>query len=89
MKQPIPKTDMDLLDKIRPADAPDFLLTRIMQRIENSVIEKASPRFLWTIGISFALIIAVNIIAVMNSRQPDTSIAESMKLYPDNNLYNE
>ena len=88
--------DMDknlaALKKIRPVNAPPFLFTRIMSRINDSAV---SPTWRWSAAAGFAILIMLNIYVV--SRQPVTraqsgnieTVVSGMSLSNSNNLYDE
>lgn len=78
------------LEHINKVDAPEFLFTRIQQRIANVYTSTFTPRAAWSMGIAFVLILSVNIgIVLKNTKQKntETTIAETMNLVPTNNLY--
>ena len=85
---------LELLKKIQKVDAPPFLLTRILGRIDSAIIGKAPAT--WKLAfIAVALVmIALNIsILLMSSDQPTTQglseVISELDLSTSNQLYNE
>ena len=85
-KQP----NLDLLARIQKVDAPPFLLTRIQQRLENTYRTQFSPRVVFGLGVSLALIFTLNIVVLVKYNKVtkiENNLAQSMNLVPDNSLY--
>ena len=79
-----------MLEQIQKVDAPPFLLTRIKQKIENTRSSNFSPYLAWSLGVSFVLVLLLNI-GVLLSKTTETkstnNIANTMDLLPKNTLY--
>ncbi len=79
---------LDVLSKIKPVEAPPFLLTRITQRIENERISRFSLRISWALGISMFLIFSLNVaILFQNQTKKTSNLAQTMQLLPQNDFY--
>ena len=83
------KIPLDILDKVQKAEVSPFLWTRIRQRIESVRQEKVTPAFAWSVSISFALVIALNVGVLLKKAHPseDKEVAAAMHLLPHNDLY--
>ncbi|MBL7883325.1 MAG: hypothetical protein JNL69_04615 [Bacteroidia bacterium] len=78
------------LGHIKKVDAPEFLLTRIKQKIANTYANSFSPRIAWSMATGFVIIVVLNIgIAIKTTPQnnKETTIVEAMNLLPTNALY--
>lgn len=78
------------LDHIQRVEAPPYLYTRISQRIRNNHSGKISPLLGWSLGITCALILLLNITVLSmysNKQIEEKNLAKSMNLMPDNYLY--
>lgn len=84
------KLDLDILNQIKQVDAPPFLLTRIQQQIDNGNSLNFSKRLAWSLGISFAIVVIMNV-AVINystkANYTNKNVAEVMDIMPNNSLY--
>lgn len=86
------QADIDLLDTIQRVEASPYLLTRIQQRIESKQATRFSTTWSWAIGISFVVLLLLNIATIRNNHGSSThenNLAQSMNLLPNHNLYNE
>lgn len=86
------QADIDLLDTIQRVEASPYLLTRIQQRIESKQATRFSTTWSWAIGISFVVLLLLNIATLRNNHDASTNennLAKSMNLLPNHNLYNE
>lgn len=85
------KDKLDILKTIQKVDAPPFLLTRIEVRIKNE--ERASPKWVWSLGIASAVLLIFNIMNIVNFNQEaeNTSYqsSEEIHLSTNNYLYHE
>lgn len=82
--------NIDYLDRIKRVETPPFLFTRIQQRIENLNTNTLTKKTSWALGISFSIIICLNIGLIINNQNNSQSIkkyAKVLNLTPDNNLY--
>jgi hypothetical protein len=81
---------IDTLDKIQPVEAPPFLFTRIQQRIKNEQATRLTGNMTWALGLSFVLILAINVSAMVSAYKADHTTPDLVKtfnLMQDNNLY--
>jgi hypothetical protein len=80
---------LELLSQIETVEVPPFLLTRIMQQIKNEQVSKFSPRVSWAMGVSFLLILSLNIVVLVSNKTPikEVNIAQTMNLLPQNDFY--
>ncbi len=79
-----------MLETIQRVEAPPFLLTRIRQQIANRQDAAVPTRWAWAAGLSFVLILALNIYAITGSSRgtrPQANLVQTMDLYPHNSLY--
>lgn len=86
------QSELDKLNLIQKVEAPPFLYSRIMQRIEKETNKPQVRNFTWAIGFSMIIILAFNIMAISFSSKHTSgnkSLATELGLYPQNNLYNE
>lgn len=83
------KDPLAILENIHRVDAPPFLLTRVMQKINDVKTEQIPTRFVWSLGISFLIVLALNVsvITSRNKHQQVNNIATEMNLYSSNSLY--
>jgi hypothetical protein len=83
--------NLELISQIQTVKAPPFLLTRIIQKIENERVNQFSIRVSWVLGFSMVLILSLNIAVLLSSNTPSvpTNLAQKMDLLPQNNFYNE
>ncbi len=82
--------DLDNLGRIQKVEAPTYLFTRILQKIEREKRERLSPRMAWILNLSLAVVIFMNAIVFIGSDSRLASVesyAESIRLISDNNLY--
>lgn len=85
------KEPFDMLSQIQQVDAPPFLWTRIQQKIKEDGENKLSPAFAYLLGLSFLLLISLNVWVIVQKNTPATleskHIAQTMNLLPNNSLY--
>ena len=85
------KEPFDLLSQIQQVDAPPFLWTRIQQKIKEDRENKLSPAFAYLLGLSFVLLISLNVWVIAQKTTPATleskHLAQTMNLLPNNSLY--
>lgn len=84
---------LDKLKKITPVEAPPFLYTRVQQSI-NSLDQRPAPtRWRLVFSLTAILILAINIIVLVNSQrakyQDAEQVAKAMQLSTSNELYYE
>ncbi len=78
------------LDKIRKVEVPPFLLTRIQQKIETLNTATLTKKTAWALGLSFSVIVVLNIGLILKSQVGDKSMetyAQSIHLNSNNTLY--
>jgi len=83
---------IDQLKYISQVDAPDFLLTRINQKIENYKQSHFSKPLSIFLGLSFSLVLLFNISLITKNtatKLTSNSFASSMQLVNNNSLYHE
>ncbi|MBL0235308.1 MAG: hypothetical protein IPQ02_01445 [Saprospiraceae bacterium] len=86
------KKPFDILNTIKQVEAPQFLLTRVQQRIRKVEQNRWSPQLAWTlfIGLIFIMVLELSIVGkpafVYSTEQ---NIVQLMNLHYDNLLYHE
>ena len=81
-----------MLEEIKKVDAPEFLLTRIHQKIKDVEINKFSLHLVWTFAASLILLLVLNIIIINDGnkvKRKEVNLAEKFHLTPTNSFYNE
>ena len=84
------KKPFDILNTIKQVEAPQFLLTRVQQRIRMVEQNRWSPQLAWTlfIGLIFIMVLELSIVGkpafVYSTEQ---NIVQLMNLHYDNLLY--
>jgi hypothetical protein len=81
---------LDVLNQIKKVDAPPFLLTRIKQKIEASRPEKFSKSLSWSLSVSLAFVLGLNIMTIIHNRtsiKQENSIVQTMDMLPHNSIY--
>ncbi len=85
------KMNIDQLHKkIHAVDAPPFLFTRIQEKIENAYSTVLPKKFAFALSFSFIFIVVFNAGALVYKTKQNNSVAsvaESMNLMPNNDLY--
>jgi len=83
------KDHLSALNKIQKVEAPPFLFTRILERVQTQAAE-ASPVTKWAVSVSLAAILLLNIaVIVSENRSSKTNLAQTMGLMPNNMLYHD
>ena len=86
------KKPFDILNTIKQVEVPQFLLTRVQQRIRMVEQNRWSPQLAWTlfIGLIFITVLELSIVGkpafVYSTEQ---NIVQLMNLHYDNLLYHE
>jgi hypothetical protein len=78
------------LENIHPIEAPEFLLTRIRQKIQFRKNNKVQPIWAWSIATTLLLVVALNVYVVILStskKEEATNWHKTMNLVNDNSLY--
>ena len=81
------------LEGAQRAEAPPFLLTRIRARLEEVVPVRITPTRVWLAAASFALLAALNFVAIdskLKNRHPDAmkAVIHSYGLNPEPDFFN-
>lgn len=82
--------NLEILDKIKPVEAPPFLFTRIQQRIKNANEHFVSNKIVWLSALSFSCLVIISVSVIFYTSSPSStaqSLAQSLHLNPTNNLY--
>lgn len=82
--------DLEQLTMINKVEAPPFLFTRILQKIENKKRETMSKSMAISLGISFVVILLINTMVFIENNDKTNSVekyAESIQLISNNSLY--
>ncbi len=86
---------IDSLSKIQKVDAPPFLYTRILNRIQNKVAETVPVKWAVVMAASLVILICVNISVMQTDNESktttntQTNLSEVFSLQTNNSLYNE
>ena len=84
------ENQIDILNKIRKADASPFLYTRILSRIQNKVKETVPVKWAVVAAAGLLVLITVNINVIKSGKQSNTTdLSEVFSLKTNNSLYNE
>jgi hypothetical protein len=78
------------LENIQRVEAPEFLFTRIQQKIQQKKQHTLPPRFAWAVAASLLLILSLNLFVVFNSSrkaEEASNWTKSMNLVNDNSFY--
>jgi hypothetical protein len=81
---------LEKLNHIQEVDAPEFLLTRIMQKIETSKANTFPMSWGLALSFSFALVILFNSIVITKNTSSNDDIdsyAKSIRLTSSNSIY--
>ncbi len=82
--------NIDQLGKIQKVDAPPYLFTRIQQRIRDTQKEVVSPFLVWSVGLSFMLIVGLNLGVAFSpgsSESTTSALVLEMNISSVNDLY--
>lgn len=84
------KDHLAALETILRVEAPPFLFTRILQKVQRQSTEYVSPRIAWAFTLSMITLVILNIAVVsFGNGKPDDDFAKYMHLMPHNSLYHE
>jgi hypothetical protein len=78
------------IENIQSVEAPPFLYTRIQQRIKNEQAARMPGKMTWAVGLSFLLILCINIGAVVSASRADhaaSNLVKTLNLMQDNTIY--
>lgn len=82
--------NIEQLNKIQQVDPPPFLFTRIQQKIEKTYATVLPRKFACALSLSFIVVVVLNVgVLAYKVKQKNgvNSVAQSMNLVPDNELY--
>jgi hypothetical protein len=92
---------VDRLNKIQKVEAPPFLYTRILSRIQNKVTETVPVKWAVAMTAGLMVVITINIVVILsdsgrkntvtetNTTETKTDLSQVFSLQTDNSLYNE
>jgi hypothetical protein len=81
-----------MLEEIKKVYAPEFLFTRIQQKIKDVEKNKFSINLVWTFASSFIVLLVLNVLIINDgtkTKHKDANLAEKFQLAPTNSFYNE
>ena len=81
---------LKLLEQIQKVDAPPFMLTSIMERINVVSSNWITPKKAWSLVVAFTLLIILNAYAILqlrSSSRNERNLAQTFQLMPQNNFY--
>lgn len=81
-----------MLEEIKKVDAPEFLLTRIHQKIKDLEKNKFSLNLVWTFAASLIVLLVLNVLIINDGtkvKRKEVNLAEKFHLTPTNSFYNE
>jgi hypothetical protein len=80
---------IEALETIKPVEASPYLKERIQARIKHREKQFLSPAWSMAIAATFLALVALNIIVLREDRNEISSIANSVNLIPNHQLYHE
>jgi hypothetical protein len=84
------ENELDILNRIQKVDAPPFLYTRILNRIQNKAKETVPVKWAIAAATCLVVLLIVNISVIQQSKQSNTTdLSEVFSLQTSNSLYNE
>lgn len=78
------------LQSLTKVDPPPFLLTKIQAKLERERKEVMPIKYVWTLGLSFLLILLLNLMTVRfnySTKHKSADLIESLQLETHNDLY--
>jgi hypothetical protein len=78
------------LGKIKTVEAPPFLYTRILEKVETLNTTAMPQKIAWTLGLSFLVIVSLNIGLIIKNLTDTQSLetyAQTIHLTSNNTLY--
>lgn len=82
--------ELDILNRIQKVDAPPFLYTRILTRVQNKVKETVPVKWVVAAAACLLILITINISVIQSSKESNSSnLSEVFSLQTSNSLYNE
>ena len=84
------ENQLDNLNRIQKVDAPPFLYTRILSRIQNKVKETVPVKWAVAAAACLTLLIIINLTVIQADKDNNkTDLTEVFSLKTNNSLYNE
>ncbi len=84
------ENELDILNRIQKVDAPPFLYTRILTRVQNKVKETVPVKWAVAAAACLLILITINISVIQSSKESNsTNLSEVFSLKTNNSLYNE
>ncbi len=84
------ENELDILNRIQKVDAPPFLYTRILNRVQNKVKETVPVKWAVAAAACLLILITINISVIQSSKESNsTNLSEVFSLQTSNSLYNE
>lgn len=84
------ENELDILNRIQKVDAPPFLYTRILTRVQNKVKETVPVKWAVAAAACLLILITINISVIQSSKESNTTnLSEVFSLKTNNSLYNE
>lgn len=81
---------VDILEKVQKVEAPPFLYTRILNRIQNKAQETVPVKWAVVAAACLLVLITINISVIQSSKENNrTDLSEAFSLQTSNSLYNE
>lgn len=82
--------ELDILNRIQKVDAPPFLYTRILTRVQNKVRETVPVKWAVVAAACLLILITINISVIQSTKQNNTTdLSQVFSLQTSNSLYNE
>lgn len=87
------ENDIELLKKVAKVDAPPFLYTRIVAKIETTTADQLPLSWKWIGGLAFSVLFFSNIyftrLDVNRSTPPQESLISTLHIHQSNQFYDE
>ena len=87
------ENDIELLKKVGKVDAPPFLYTRIVAKIEATSAEQLPLSWKWIGGLAFSTLFISNIYftkwGINTSTTPQELLVSALHIHPSSQLYDE
>lgn len=84
------ENELGILNKIQKVDAPPFLYTRILNRVQNKMKETVPVKWAVAAAACLLILITINISVIQSSKESNnTNLSEVFSLQTTNSLYNE
>jgi hypothetical protein len=87
------ENDIELLKKVVKVDAPPFLYTRIVAKIEHTTTEQLPLSWKWIGGLAFSVLFFSNIyftrLGTKTNTSPQESLVSTLQIHQSNQFYDE